>query len=700
MIRRIVRLWFLLGFLALFLAGCSGGNNDTHTLGTDPNVTTGGTAQIFAQFDPGTQVMPLPNDVVWESSDNPNPSEVYLAPAATDSTEMAQLKQLVNAQGLSGLSPNMFLTIPVTGTVNTSTLQFIVFRTDDPNLPVFLQAVATGDQAGAATALAQMEIRTQNDFVISTDPDVPDVIKLLPRTPFTPGASYCVVVPSTLTDSLGYPVHSSLTMEALKSEQPFAAGSPFIQLEALRAAFNDGSPSLFDIEQAITGAATGTAWTRDNVLVMWTFNTAASTLSLTPTTQGASTVAYPVDGGTNEFAVTAATFKGGADAFAPTADASVQWKNPSDGTYGATPIGIPFATYMAAAAAQDASLTAIPTTGVGNIYFGEFQSPTLASNFTSTDSVPFLLTVPATAEPAGGYPVVIFQHGITRSKLDALPLASTLAQDGYAVLAIDAPLHGDRTPAGETSGQDFFTTNLLQDRANLYQSAIDLWETVDVIKSAGGIDFTNDSVADLDGGNIEFVAQSLGSIIGSVFLSQESDVQKMVLSNPSAMLVDVLETTGLSDIQALTTSLGYTKGTTPYYVFLDLAQWLVDPVDGSYNGIGSNSTSNLLATFAYGDPVVSNENTEVFLTNVGIDPANIITIDPDSVNVTFPSAADYVGGAYQYGIAGKPVVHGFMLSPLFDPTTDTYYQGYDPTIQVEATTGAQEQLAGFLAPSL
>ena len=689
MIRRTVRLWFLFGWLALVLAGCSGGNNDTHTLGTDPNVTSGGTPQVFAQFDPGTQIMPLPNDVVWEASDNPNPSEVYLAPAANDSSDMAQLKQLVNAQGLSGLSPNMFLTIPVTGSVDTSTLQFIVFRTDDPQLPAFLQAVATGDQAGAATALGQMEIRTQSDFVIATDSGA---IKLLPRTPLTPGAAYCVVVRNTLTDSLGYPVHSSLTMQALKSEQPFAAGSPFIQLEALRAAFNDGSPSLFDIEQAITGAATGTAWTRDDVLVMWTLHTAASTLSLTPTTAGSSTVAYPA-GGTDPFAVTAATFKGGADAFAPTADASLQWKNPSDGTYGATPIGIPFVTYMAAAAAQDASLAAIPTTGVGNIYFGEFQSPTLASNFTSTDSVPFLLTVPATAEPPGGYPVVIFQHGITRSKTDALPLASTLAQAGYAVLAIDAPFHGDRTPPGETSGQDFFTVNLLQDRANLYQAATDLWETVDVVKT--GIDFDGTVGADLDGSRIQFAAQSLGSIIGSVFLSQETDVQKMALSNPSALLVNVLDTTGLPEIQALVTSLGYTKGTTSYYVFLDLAQWLLDPVDGSYNGIGTNSTGNLLAVFAYGDPIVSTDSTQVFLDNVGID--SVTSVDPDSVNVTFPSAADFVGGAYQYGIAGKPVVHGFLLSPLFDPATEPYYQGYDATIQEEATTGAQEQLAGFLA---
>ena len=684
--RRSFFFWLLFGLLVVAMAGCSGGNNDTNTLGTDPYVTAGGTPTVFARFDPGPQVMPLPNDVVWQSPDNPQTPEVYLAPAAGDSQEMAQLKQLVNAQGLFGLSPNMFLTIPVTGAVNPATLDLLVFRTDDPHLPDLLGALAVGDQAAAGAALAQMEIRTAADFVITTGNGE---IKLLPHTPFTPGAAYAVVVRNTLKDALGYPVASSLTMQALKSPQPFAADSPFVQLEALRAAFNSGTPSLFDIVQGVSGAATGTGWTRDDVLVLWTFHTADHTLSLTPTTAGAATLDYPT-GGSNPFSDTTASFKAITAGF--TAD-DLQWKDPSTGTYvtTTTPTGIPFTDFVA----SDPKLTGLPTTGVGNIYFGQFHGALLATGGQTTDTIPFLLTVPSSAEPAGGYPVVVFQHGITASKEAALPLASTLAQAGYAVLAIDALDHGDRTPPGQTSGQDFFTTNLLQDRANIDQAAMDLWETLDVIQ--GGLDFDGNPGADLDAGRIQFVSQSLGSIIGSVFLSQETRVQRMVLANPSALLLNVLDETSLPNLKALVTSLGYTQGTTPYYVFLDLAQWLLDPVDGAYNGIGGNSTGNLLAMYAYGDPIVANDSTQVFLTNMGLDPANIVSVDPDTVGVSFPAAADFAAGFYQYGIPGKPVIHSFLLTPLFDPASEPWYMGYDPAIQEEATTGAQLQLAGFLS---
>ena len=49
-----------------------------------------------------------------------------------------------------------------------------------------------------------------------------------------------------------------------------------------------------------------------------------------------------------------------------------------------------------------------------------------------------------TAAPAGGYPVVIFQHGITRASTDLLGVAGGLTAQGFAVVAIDAVGHGTR----------------------------------------------------------------------------------------------------------------------------------------------------------------------------------------------------------------------------------------------------------------
>ncbi|TLY83508.1 MAG: hypothetical protein E6K41_01100 [Gammaproteobacteria bacterium] len=66
--------------------------------------------------------------------------------------------------------------------------------------------------------------------------------------------------------------------------------------------------------------------------------------------------------------------------------------------------------------------------------------------------IPVLVTVPnansAYAQaggpipPPGGWPVLIFQHGVTRSREDMFGVADSFADAGFVVAAIDLPLHG------------------------------------------------------------------------------------------------------------------------------------------------------------------------------------------------------------------------------------------------------------------
>lgn len=64
----------------------------------------------------------------------------------------------------------------------------------------------------------------------------------------------------------------------------------------------------------------------------------------------------------------------------------------------------------------------------------------------SVETVPVLATVPNTASgqamPANGWPVVIFQHGITGNRSQMLAIAPALAAAGMVTVAIDLPLHG------------------------------------------------------------------------------------------------------------------------------------------------------------------------------------------------------------------------------------------------------------------
>src|SRR5207237_1097576 len=58
--------------------------------------------------------------------------------------------------------------------------------------------------------------------------------------------------------------------------------------------------------------------------------------------------------------------------------------------------------------------------------------------------IPTLVAIPTGcgAMPGTGWPVVIFQHGITRNREDMLGIAGSISQACMATLAIDLPLHG------------------------------------------------------------------------------------------------------------------------------------------------------------------------------------------------------------------------------------------------------------------
>jgi hypothetical protein len=115
-------------------------------------------------------------------------------------------------------------------------------------------------------------------------------------------------------------------------------------------------------------------------------------------------------------------------------------------------------------------------------------------------------------------------------------------------------------------------------------------------------------------------------------------------------------------------------------------------------GIGDNPQSNLMVVYAYDDPIVSPNSSKAFLTNLGLDLEATTVVDPDDVGSSFPGPADLVAGAYQYGLKKKPVLHSFLLSPIFNLPEEPYYAGYSEALQVKATTGGQMQVAGFLMP--
>jgi dienelactone hydrolase len=266
---------------------------------------------------------------------------------------------------------------------------------------------------------------------------------------------------------------------------------------------------------------------------------------------------------------------------------------------------------------------------------GSFTAETLTTP--RQEARRFSLIAPKTSKKAGGkVPVVIFQHGLNGSRREALFIANTFAKGGYAVLAIDAPFHGDRSyctqnadcRGGSTcdsnhrctddlndpndgyqygnigpfsnpiktpviSGNQFLsTTNLFASRDHFRQQVIDIAQLIRVLQNTtdgiGAIPIDNPDTMGvtetLDVENPRYVGQSLGGIMGALISAAIPEIPASTLNVPGASLTDILlgSQAFASRKQALDlylASRGMPAGSDAYFQFLDIARWILDPAD-------------------------------------------------------------------------------------------------------------------------
>jgi len=329
----------------------------------------------------------------------------------------------------------------------------------------------------------------------------------------------------------------------------------------------------------------------------------------------------------------------------------------------------------------------------------------------SMQTVPVLLTVPNhIPKPAAGWPVVIFQHGITRNRADALAVADTLASQGYAVFSIDQPLHGivpaldppavaslwvEGTPFGAVanertfeldlsnnatgaSGPDGITDasgsynlnlrSLLTARDNLRQANVDLSVLASTI--ANGISIDGDPNPDFDASTIAFVGTSWGSFVGIPFLAVEPLVTNAVLNVPGGGLAGMAVTsqTFAPPILAGLAGLGIESGTTNFNLFLLAAQTVLDSADPINWGALTAARNSVLVQEVINDTVVPNATQSFPLT--GTEPL-IAIMGLDTITATTFDAAG-VRGAVRFK---PPANHGSLLSPAGAPFATAEMQG-------------------------
>jgi len=245
-------------------------------------------------------------------------------------------------------------------------------------------------------------------------------------------------------------------------------------------------------------------------------------------------------------------------------------------------------------------------------------------------AIPLLVVMPngsapngAGVKPTAGWPVVIFEHGITRSRSDAFALAQAFASQGWVIASVDLPLHGitDTTsalyqapneqtfnldlvvnasgaagPDGviDPTGTHFINlTYPLASRDNLRQGVVNL---LALTRALPGLDLDGDTVGDVDPARIAFVGQSLGAIVGLGFgaaLPVPADfpvpvptvnplrVPTMVLSVPGGGVAELLRDSPTFGprINAGLAQLGLMPGTSLYAQFFRDVQNIVDAGD-------------------------------------------------------------------------------------------------------------------------
>ncbi|EJL6951815.1 lipase [Vibrio cholerae] len=144
----------------------------------------------------------------------------------------------------------------------------------------------------------------------------------------------------------------------------------------------------------------------------------------------------------------------------------------------------------------------------------------------SVQDVPFLLFTPAGAAPTD---IVIYQHGVTSAKENAYAFAKNLVNQGLAVIAIDLPLHGERSLDSTRSANSdplayINLTYLAVARDNLRQSILDVLGLRAALTLPQPL-FTGTPLSGINvgtGSKVRMLGHSLGGIVGTSAIAESN----------------------------------------------------------------------------------------------------------------------------------------------------------------------------------
>lgn len=188
----------------------------------------------------------------------------------------------------------------------------------------------------------------------------------------------------------------------------------------------------------------------------------------------------------------------------------------------------------------------IPYTSTGGEFeFDEDGNPVVQQEFPNTflpRGVRFAISIPKTAMPKTGYPIVIYQHG-TGGDYESFfddRTAKSLARAGVAVISTDQIHHGERAPAGTSPELAFFNfSNPEAAFTNNGQSALDvvqLRRLAPSLRVPTSISSRDRQQVFFDTSGMGYFGHSQGSTNGGLFLAIDDAVRGGVLSGSGGVI--------------------------------------------------------------------------------------------------------------------------------------------------------------------
>ena len=248
-----------------------------------------------------------------------------------------------------------------------------------------------------------------------------------------------------------------------------------------------------------------------------------------------------------------------------------------------------------------------------------------------TEHIQFRVTIPTGPMPAGGWPVLLYQHGLGGSAVDVYDIGNQVAAYGWAAIATEAVAHGRRGGVFEIFNWDSMPAT----RDNFRESVADDLQLLRLLRNAHADASVQHGFEQLDANNVTFMGISLGGILGGTFTALAPNVPDSALVVPGGHLAFELTAKAVGK-QYLWNFVSSRAGINPitdepdFLIFVKgfelLVQTGLDPCDPANYGVHVKTpgrqlgveAKNVLIQESHGDNWVPNDENETLRRAIGI----------------------------------------------------------------------------------